>query len=105
MSLTKSFIHECQVKAQNEWSHILYCHHTEIVENTCYLLEKHNIKLLSNYNYNVSVPLIRAITLYVNQEALLMIYYAYFHSIIHYGIISWGNSSHAINIFRLQKSS
>jgi hypothetical protein len=40
---------------------------------------------------------------YVNQEALLMVYYAYFHSIIHYGVIFWGNSSYAIHIFRLQK--
>jgi hypothetical protein len=32
-----------------------------------------------------------------------MVYYAYFHSIIHYGIIFWGNPSYAINIFHLQK--
>jgi hypothetical protein len=47
---------------------------------------------------------IRAIKLSVNQETRLMVYYAYFHSIIHYGIISWGNSSYAINVFYLQKS-
>jgi hypothetical protein len=46
---------------------------------------------------------VRTIKPYVNQETLLMIYYAYFHSIMHYGIIFWGNSSYAINIFRLQK--
>jgi hypothetical protein len=33
----------------------------------------------------------------------LMVYYAYFHSIIHYGIICWANSSYAINVFYLQK--
>jgi hypothetical protein len=27
----------------------------------------------------------------------------YFHSIIRYGIIFWGNSSYAINVFYLQK--
>jgi hypothetical protein len=32
-----------------------------------------------------------------------MVYYAYFHSIIHYGIIFWGNSSYVINIFCFQK--
>jgi hypothetical protein len=46
---------------------------------------------------------IRAIKPFVNQKALLMVYYAYFHSIICYGIIFWGNSSYAINVFYLQK--
>jgi len=31
-----------------------------------------------------------------------MIYYSYFHSIMTYGLILWGNSHHS-NIFRLQK--
>jgi hypothetical protein len=45
----------------------------------------------------------RTIKPYVNQETLLMVYYAYFHSIMYYGIIFWGNSSYTINIFRLEK--
>jgi hypothetical protein len=32
-----------------------------------------------------------------------MVYYAYFHSIIRYGIIFWGNSSYTINVFYFQK--
>lgn len=32
-----------------------------------------------------------------------MVYYAYFHPIIYYGIIFWGNSSYATNIFCVQK--
>jgi hypothetical protein len=44
---------------------------------------------------------IRAIKPFVNQETLLMVYYAYFHYIIYYGIIFWGNSSYAINVFHL----
>jgi hypothetical protein len=32
-----------------------------------------------------------------------MVYYAYFHSVISYGVIFWGNSSYVINIFHLQK--
>jgi hypothetical protein len=32
-----------------------------------------------------------------------MVYYAYFYSIVRYGVIFWGNSSYAINVFRLQK--
>jgi hypothetical protein len=46
---------------------------------------------------------IKAVKPYVNQETLLMVYYAYFHSIIHFGVIFWRNSSYAIHIFRLQK--
>jgi hypothetical protein len=32
-----------------------------------------------------------------------MVYCAYFHSIVRYGIIFWGNSSYAINVFYLQR--
>jgi hypothetical protein len=32
-----------------------------------------------------------------------MVYYAYFHSIMHYGIMFLGNSSYAINVFHVQK--
>jgi hypothetical protein len=32
-----------------------------------------------------------------------MVYYAYFYSIIRYGIIFWGNFSYAINVFYFQK--
>ena len=32
-----------------------------------------------------------------------MIYNAYVHSIITYGLIFWGNSSHSISIFKIQK--
>ena len=32
-----------------------------------------------------------------------MVYFAYFHSVMRYGIIFWGNSSHREKIFRLQK--
>ena len=32
-----------------------------------------------------------------------MIYYSYFHSVITYGLLFWGHSSHSVKIFRLQK--
>jgi hypothetical protein len=32
------------------------------------------------------------------QDILKMIYYAYFHSGITYGLLFWGNSSHSMNI-------
>jgi hypothetical protein len=46
---------------------------------------------------------IRVIKPLTSQETLVIIYYAYFHSIMNYGIICWGHSSYNINIFRLQK--
>jgi hypothetical protein len=36
-------------------------------------------------------------------EALKMIYFSYFHSIVTYGIIFWGNSVHSQYIFKIQK--
>jgi hypothetical protein len=36
-------------------------------------------------------------------KTLIMIYYAYFHSLMNYSIIFWGNCSYSIHIFRLQK--
>jgi hypothetical protein len=38
-----------------------------------------------------------------NTETLRMIYLAYFHSIMKYGIIFWGNSTEDKNVFLLQK--
>jgi hypothetical protein len=32
-----------------------------------------------------------------------MVYYAFFHSIMSYGLISWGNTTHSRYIFKLQK--
>ena len=39
----------------------------------------------------------------VPQSTLKAIYYAYFHSILSYGIILWGNSSNVNELFILQK--
>lgn len=36
-------------------------------------------------------------------ETLKIVYYSYFHSLLTYGIIFWGNSSCSIQIFRIQK--
>ncbi|PNF22769.1 hypothetical protein B7P43_G06670 [Cryptotermes secundus] len=46
---------------------------------------------------------IRNMKLYSNIETLKMIYHAYFHSIMRYGIVFWGNSWEAKKIFLLQK--
>jgi hypothetical protein len=38
-----------------------------------------------------------------NSRNLVMVYYAYFHLLMNYGIIVCGNSPYSINIFRIQK--
>jgi predicted membrane protein len=40
---------------------------------------------------------------FINQNTLKSIYFAYFHSIVKYGIIFWDNSSNSRKIFTLQK--
>ena len=40
---------------------------------------------------------------YMSASSLKVIYYAFFHSVMNYGIIFWGNSSHSSIIFRIQK--
>ena len=46
---------------------------------------------------------IKTVKPFMCQENLKSVYYSYSHSLITYGIIFWGNSSHSIHVFRLQK--
>jgi hypothetical protein len=45
----------------------------------------------------------RTIKHFMCQENLKSIYHSYFHSLMKYGIIFWGNYTHSIHAFRLQK--
>jgi hypothetical protein len=40
---------------------------------------------------------------YVNTNAIIMIYHSLSHTVMTYGIIFWGNSSHSIQVFRIEK--
>jgi hypothetical protein len=46
---------------------------------------------------------IKVITPFIAEDTLKMIYYSHIHSILTYGIISWGNSPHNTDIFKIQK--
>jgi hypothetical protein len=46
---------------------------------------------------------IRTLSLFMSQESLRMIYYDYVHSIMSYGIIIYGSSTHSNIIFKIQK--
>jgi hypothetical protein len=45
----------------------------------------------------------RSVKPYVTINTLKMIYYSYFHSVMTYGMLFWGNSPDSIKIFRFQK--
>ena len=46
---------------------------------------------------------IRTVKPLLSQDSLKKIYYSYFHSVMTYGIIFWGNSYYSNAIFKLQK--
>ena len=46
---------------------------------------------------------LRVIKPFLSLDSLKMVYYSYFHFIMTYGLIFWGNSHHGNTIFRLQK--
>ena len=47
--------------------------------------------------------LIRNLIHTLKPETLHMVYFAYFHSLLQYAIIFWGNSTHVHQVFQLQK--
>jgi hypothetical protein len=46
---------------------------------------------------------IRAVKPHVSHQILKAIYYAYFHAIMSYGVIFWGQSPDSLKVFLLQK--
>jgi hypothetical protein len=47
---------------------------------------------------------IRSVKSFMSLEVMRLIYFSYFHSILSYGIIFWGNSVHSKYIFKIQKT-
>jgi hypothetical protein len=45
---------------------------------------------------------VRAVKSFLSQGSLKMIYFSYFHSIMTYGLVFWGNSYYSNTIFNLQ---
>jgi hypothetical protein len=52
---------------------------------------------------NKACYIIRKSKLYLSNDALKMVYFALFHSVMSYGLIFWGNSTHGKCVFKLQK--
>ena len=63
---------------------------------------KHNIAELTS-RLNKPCYAIRSIKPFMSLDVLRSTYFSYVHSIISYGIIFWGNSSHSEEIFKIQK--
>ena len=52
---------------------------------------------------SVACFVVKAFKPLATQDTLKMVYHFYFHSLINYVIIIWGNSSYSNDIFKLQK--
>jgi hypothetical protein len=52
---------------------------------------------------NKACYIIRKAKQYINSHAFKMIYYAFFLSILTYGLIFWDNSTNSSHVFKLQK--
>ena len=63
-----------------------------IIDNTLTL--KNCIELLIN-SLNTACSVIQSVKMYVAQRTLITIYYALFHSVMTYGILFEGNSTHS----------
>jgi DNA-binding CsgD family transcriptional regulator len=63
---------------------------------------KHHIGELTS-RLNKVCYAIRSIKPFMSLDVLRSTYFSYVHSIISYGIIFWGNSSHSEEIFKIQK--
>jgi len=54
-------------------------------------------------NLSSACYVMRLVKPFVTAYTLKVIYYSYFHFIMTYGLILWGNSPDSVKIFRLQK--
>jgi len=45
----------------------------------------------------------RVVQSFLSFDSLKLIYYSYFHSVLTYGIIFWGNTHYSNAIFKMQK--
>jgi hypothetical protein len=90
-----------------------------VIENNYLITNNPNLKYLENMidntlswkgltdkiesRMNQAYYKIRVVKPFLSQDILKMIYYSYFHSVITYGLLLWGNSSLSMEVFRLQK--
>jgi hypothetical protein len=66
------------------------------------LLWKNHVEILMK-KLSKACYVIRNMKHYMSISVLKVIYYSFFHSLMSYGIILWGNSSYSYTIFLLHK--
>jgi hypothetical protein len=52
---------------------------------------------------STAISATRNLSYFSSKQILRMIYFSYFHSILKWGIIFWGNSTNSVRVFKLQK--
>jgi hypothetical protein len=77
------YINDLPMTLQKSGVPILFADDTRKLNSVCYL--------------------IRNITPYMSLNTLKMMYYSFFHSVMTYGLILWGNLSLSDTVFKLQK--
>jgi hypothetical protein len=55
----------------------------------------------STHKLGAACDMTRSFKPFISLKTLKMVYCAYFHSIINYILIFWGNSSHSAKIFKI----
>jgi hypothetical protein len=58
---------------------------------------------LSQTNILLEESSVRAVKPFLSQESVRMVYFSYFHSIMTYRLVFWGNSYHSNTVIKLQK--
>ena len=55
------------------------------------------------FKLSIACYAIRYVKHFMSQDTLRTIYFSYFHSILSYSIICWGNSAYSSDIFKIKK--
>jgi len=97
-------------KSKEEHTHFRY---SNIIKETCSLkflgLELDKFLNWRNHIDKLLLKLssacfaIRSMSSHCNITTIKMVYCAYFHSLLEYGIAFWGNSNESVKVFKLQK--
>ena len=72
-----------------------------MIQNMCKLSGKNHAEQIT-HKLSAACYAVRLVKPFMSQETLKIVYYAYFHSIMNYGLIFWGNFSHSAKIFEVQ---
>ena len=96
--------HEINIKISCDNKLIKETKNTEFLgldKNSSWSRKKHIGQIM--FKLSTACYSIRYVKHFRSQDTLNTIYFSYFHSILSYGIIFWGNSAYSYNNFKIQK--